>query len=285
MADLCDVDPAPTPQGGDRAAPQTVLNGRSWLLVALAFGLSVAAVALLPRAAEGESELGPPIAVLAGTSVSISLICGVAIFVLVRRDLGLGTLTAIYAVTYNALIIGVKFGLSPYGLYDTARDQALRLNFSLDNRFGVTVIAAAVLMLYAAVYGLVFRYFKNKLPDRQPSSKGRLAKVAVVLAALFAGVAGSVLVPTLLSSGAQYLGYVLGSASGLLIGLVLALATLLVIRCFHDTADRTRIAGEAAALSGLFWLGLAFLAMYHVLWVVYILLLTTLWPLKVITPK
>jgi hypothetical protein len=34
-----------------------------------------------------------------------------------------------------------------------------------------------------------------------------------------------------------------------------------------------------------FWVGLAFLALYHALWVIYVLALTTIWPLKVITPK
>ena len=34
-----------------------------------------------------------------------------------------------------------------------------------------------------------------------------------------------------------------------------------------------------------FWVGLYFLALYHVLWVVYVLVLTSIWPLKVVTPK
>jgi hypothetical protein len=34
-----------------------------------------------------------------------------------------------------------------------------------------------------------------------------------------------------------------------------------------------------------FWIGLYFLALYHVLWVVYVLVLTSTWPLKVVTPK
>lgn len=37
--------------------------------------------------------------------------------------------------------------------------------------------------------------------------------------------------------------------------------------------------------SGFFWVGVSLLAVYHVLWVVYILVLTTIWPLRVVVPK
>ncbi|HEX6196522.1 MAG TPA: hypothetical protein VFZ37_11460 [Jiangellaceae bacterium] len=90
------MEPAPITPSEPHDEPRAAWRARSWLLVLLAFVLSAAAVTLLPRASEGSSsELGPPIALLAGTSVAVALICGVAIFVLVRRDLGLGTLTAI----------------------------------------------------------------------------------------------------------------------------------------------------------------------------------------------
>ena len=45
------------------------------------------------------------------------------------------------------------------------------------------------------------------------------------------------------------------------------------------------LVGDAALLVSVFWLGLGFLALYHALWVVYVLVLTSIWPLKVITPK
>jgi hypothetical protein len=43
--------------------------------------------------------------------------------------------------------------------------------------------------------------------------------------------------------------------------------------------------GNAAVLVSFFWLGLYFLVLYHVLWVVYVLVLFSLWPLKVVVPK
>ncbi len=263
------VPVAPDPQP---AATETSWRGRSWLLLVLAVVLSVAAVALLPRAAGGSSPLGPPIGMLAGTAVAVSMICGATIFILVRDDLGFGTLAAGYAVGYNVLVIGVKFGLSPYGLYETSRVADLSMIVSIASGTGAALVALLVFGLYAAVYGVLYRYSTRSLGlPRRLSRLRRLVTWMVVLAVLFAGGATTTLF--LLIPGVEYLGYVLTSASGVLIGLVLALATLLVVRCFSGAADRAEIAGQATALAGLFYLGLAFLALYHALWVVYILLL------------
>jgi hypothetical protein len=42
---------------------------------------------------------------------------------------------------------------------------------------------------------------------------------------------------------------------------------------------------DVGAIVSLFWLGLGFLALYHVLWVVYVLVLGSIWPLRTVTPK
>ncbi len=34
-----------------------------------------------------------------------------------------------------------------------------------------------------------------------------------------------------------------------------------------------------------FWLGLGFLALFHVLWIVYVLVLGSIWPFKTVVPK
>jgi hypothetical protein len=71
----------------------------------------------------------------------------------------------------------------------------------------------------------------------------------------------------------------------LLVAVSVAVAATLAGAMFANAADRAKAVGDAAVLVNLFWVGLAFLALYHVLWVVYILALTTIWPLKVVTPK
>ena len=48
---------------------------------------------------------------------------------------------------------------------------------------------------------------------------------------------------------------------------------------------RRQLEGNATLLVTVFWIGAAYLALYHALWVVYILVLTSIWPLKVVSSK
>ena len=72
----------------------------------------------------------------------------------------------------------------------------------------------------------------------------------------------------------------------ILVALALAAAVVLAAYAFRSTgrARGTRRRRGRSFVS-VFWIGLAFLALYHALWVVYVLVLTSVWPLRVITPK
>jgi hypothetical protein len=43
--------------------------------------------------------------------------------------------------------------------------------------------------------------------------------------------------------------------------------------------------GDATLLAGFFWLGLALILLYHVMWVVFLLTLVSIWPFRTYTPK
>jgi hypothetical protein len=83
----------------------------------------------------------------------------------------------------------------------------------------------------------------------------------------------------------EYVGFVFSSSVSLLVALALSGAGALATLAFTDTADRAAAIGDVSLLAMFFWVGVAFLALYHVLWVVYVLVLTTIWPLKVVVPK
>jgi hypothetical protein len=78
---------------------------------------------------------------------------------------------------------------------------------------------------------------------------------------------------------------VFSSALSLAIAVTLAFASALVLLGFRSVSEGRRAVVDASVLLNLFWVGLAFLGLYHVLWVVYLLVLTSIWPLKVIVPK
>ena len=87
------------------------------------------------------------------------------------------------------------------------------------------------------------------------------------------------------SSGIDYLRFVFSSGVALAIVIVLAAASVLAGMAFKSVAERAEMYGNAAVLVSFFWLGLYFLVLFHVLWVIYVLVLFSLWPLKVVVPK
>lgn len=113
--------------------------------------------------------------------------------------------------------------------------------------------------------------------------------MAGIFAFLAFAVAAVIVVVGLLVLGSEtglaYLGYVFSSAAALVVAAVLAVAVTVAMTAFASTAARAKALGDASSLVALFVVARAFLALYHVLWVVYILVLTSVWPLKVVTPK
>ena len=108
----------------------------------------------------------------------------------------------------------------------------------------------------------------------------------VVLTVLLVGSGGALLLVLLpLAAGFGYLNFVFSSGLSLVIAVILACATGLAAAAFNSAADRARLVGDVSVFMSFFWVGLYFLALYHVLWVVYVLVLTSIWPLKVVTPK
>jgi hypothetical protein len=86
-------------------------------------------------------------------------------------------------------------------------------------------------------------------------------------------------------SGIQYLHYVFSSGVALAIVLLLATASVLAGLAFRSVGERAELVGNASVMVSFFWLGLYFLALYHILWLIYALVLFSLWPLKVVIPK
>ena len=84
-----------------------------------------------------------------------------------------------------------------------------------------------------------------------------------------------------------YLKYIsLPFAFAIVVALVLAL--ILAWKTFDQAAVRTARGarlGEATLLAGFFWIGLSMITLYHVMWVVFLLTLVSIWPFRTYTPK
>lgn len=264
---------------GVRAIPTSL-----WLKAGAALVGAGAVVWFVPRIAEGGST--PPVGVLLATGLLVSAVTTALLWIGLRLDLKLPTSAILYAVVYNVLIVVVKFVLGPAALYEVNRERPFETFWPIDEVAGSTLTAAFVLVLYAIGLRLAYVVARRRLqgaPHRlDPARKLTLGLVfGVGIAWLLLG--GPLLIAA--DAGVRYLSFVFSSASAILIGITLAAAAALASQAFHRAEDRRAVVAAAATTASLFWVGLTFLALYHVLWVVYLLVLTSIWPLRMVVPK
>jgi hypothetical protein len=260
--------------------------------VVLAGVLSVAVVLLVPHAVASGGDV-PPAGMLLVTATIVGMICAALLFWGLHSDLGLPAKTAVYAVVFNVLVILVKLGLAPRGFYEVNQVKTIDSTFAIDNGQMATLAAGVVFVLYLCVYIIIYRFFRGRVEHLAPDDPvprllgGRtmVTGVIVLTVGLVATGGALLLVLTPLTAGVEYVDFVFSSSLSLLIAVILACATALAAMAFSSAADRARLVGDASLFMSFFWVGLSFLALYHVLWVVYVLVLTSIWPLKVVTPK
>jgi hypothetical protein len=254
--------------------------------------LSFGVVTLLPHTVSGGGAV-PPIRMLFETAVIVSVICAAALFWGIRSDLGLPAKVAVYAVLFNTLVIVVKLTLGPHGFYEVNQIRNLESGFEIDDGLAAVSAAAAIFVLYAGVYVVLYKFFRSRIEHlaaedpipRIPGGRGVVIGI-VVLVLLGVGSGGAILILLLpLFGGLDYLDFVFSSGVSLLVAVSLAGATALAALAFDASSRRAHALGDATMYMSFFWVGLYFLALYHVLWVVYVLVLTSIWPLKVVTPK
>jgi hypothetical protein len=254
--------------------------------------LSLGVVAIVPRTVSTSGSV-PPVGMLLVSATIVAVICGVLLFWGLRSDVGLPATAAVYAVVFNVLVIGIKLVLGPRGYYEVNQVEDVDSTFAINESVMAFGAAAFVFLLYAAAYLVLYRYFRKKVEHLSPEDRaamrfgGRKVVVAViVLTVLLVASGGTLLLLAFpLVAGLDYLDFVFSSSLSFLIAVILACATAFAAMTFNSAADRARLVGDATVFVSFFWVGLYFLALYHVLWVVYVLVLTAIWPLKVVTPK
>ncbi|HEX2241607.1 MAG TPA: hypothetical protein VHJ82_10780 [Actinomycetota bacterium] len=269
------------------------IPGPVWAkLAALAAG-SVVLLLVGPRLQGGEGTQ-PPVALLLPIGLLLITAASTAVYLAVSRDLGFPAMVAWYAVGFHALVILVKFVLGPFGLYEVNQTVDFEAVFGqLSNPAGAIMAAGTVLALYVVVYLIVYRLttdrpegrrrWRDKIPRRRRTILLIVGGAILVAATSGAGIVLSMIL--IASSGLEYMEFVFSSSASALIAIFLAGASVLVGLHFREASAQRRLVADAAGLAGLLWLGLCFIALYHVLWVVYVLVLTSIWPLRTVVPK
>jgi hypothetical protein len=271
--------PVPAPSRPDRRPHR--LASASWVTLVVAVGIALGAIALFPRTG-GDA---PPLASLSLIGAVVAGVTTVAIYAIVRRDLLLPARTATALAIAFALIGIVKFVLAPFGLYEVNAVRALDDYIGTVGELGGTAItAAAVFGLYALGYTIAYRVGHPTERDRR-RIRGRTILMVLLGAGLLA-VSGLWLVVLLLvNTPRQYLEFVFSSGAGVLMAIALAGAATLIGSVFRALSRRPELVADVGAVITVFWLGLGFLALYHALWIVYVLVLGSIWPLRTVVPK
>jgi hypothetical protein len=249
-------------------------------------------VAVAPRASTSGSQ--PSVGVLVISAALISLVTLTALVSILRRDFGLPAQVAVYAALYNGLVVLVKFVLAPRGFYEVNQHTTLESWATPDSLVGAAFTAGLVLVLYVVAFWAVYRFARKRvetalsLPPAERRVRARTVVIPIISISVLGAASGGVLllIPLVVASaGVTYLDFVFASSASLAIAISLAGATTLAAMAFRSTGDRAIAAADASMVVSVFWVGLAFLAIFHALWVVYLLVLTSIWPLKVVVPK
>lgn len=240
-----------------------------------AFMLLLVMPSWLPRERSGV----PPAEVFVGVGLVVGVV-GAFLLGAGAHRLGVPR-TAVIASAAGALCVVVaKFTFAPLGFYDANQDRAF--NLPAESFLGVAIVATGLAIL--ALYAGALRFLYALLLARVGEPDGATLVVRGVAAALaLAGV--FVLGAVVIGTPFEYLEFVTSSiaAGGVALSLLFAVAAFAI--AFTSTAARAKAAGDVGVYTALFGLSLAFLVVFHVLWIVYLLTLTAIWPLRTVAPK
>jgi len=242
-----------------------------------AFGFPRLAHALNPGADQ------PGVISYLGVGLSVLALTTLLLFAGVRSILPKTAVFLGAAVGYNALLIAVKFGLGPAAIY---RAQPYDNSFfHLNTQLAYPGLAAIAAVLYGAAFFGMYAIFHSGLQRRlgvTVTLERRLIQLFVVMFIL--AVVGGVTVIGLYG----FLEYssiaFLATALGGVIAIALMGAIVLCAVAFKEATDQAVLLRNVSMLSTFAWVGLAFIAAYHILWLVFLLTLISLWPLRTFTP-
>ncbi len=281
----------------DSSSPRLFKESLSaWLWLLVVAGLAaVVVIPFLEKALFPQTE-GPGVLTVGGVGVVISALTVLVIYMGINRELALAKRIALFAVVYNALIIAVKFSIAPLSVYQANQYKPFSVELN-GNPIVLATMAAVVFLLYILVFSLVYLFYKRQVRlsanlTVPPTVTHRYRTAKIVFTVLLVGlvmavaVSGIWIIPLLFASfGIEYLGFAFSSMLGSIVAAALLVAVYYVTRVFQTASEQTALLRDIAIITSLFWVGIGLILVYHALWIVYFLVITTLWPLKVVVPK
>jgi len=262
----------------------------AWWHALGAFGLALAASIVIPLVDRLANPSSAQPGVITFLAVGLSVLA-LTVYLLrsgLRQQLPTSGVFLFGAIGYSALLIAVKFVVSPLALYDFAREKGLTILGSDAGGFGyigfplVTVITAAI---YGTAFFILYAYFQSKLRARLGIPVGFETRFVALYVVMFVlGVMSAISLGWLatfdyLASLTYFVGL------GVLLAVALLGALILCTVAFREANEQAAVLRNITLFTGFAWVGLAFIAAYHVLWLVFVLVIITIWPLKSVSIK
>jgi hypothetical protein len=273
------------PAAGTRAAAWRIYFVGSVFVLAL---ISAWAFPMLDRALNPGLQT-PGLVSFVGVGLSVLVVTALLLFAGLR---GVLPRTAVFlgaAFGYNALLILVKFGLGPLALYAASEGQGFVILNTGSNGLGVLAfpgLAAITAILYGTAFFLLYAFFHSRLRTRLGIPIRLERRFLTLFITMFViAVVGGVTVIGLFGFLEYLTSLFYVAVLGLLLALALLGALVLCTVAFHEATEQAVLMRNVTVLSSFAWVGLAFIAAYHIVWLVFVLTLVSLWPLKSMSLK
>ena len=215
-----------------------------------------------------------------GVGLTVLGVTALLLFVGLRALLPRGGVFLAAAFAYNAILVAIKFGLGPLSLYVADAGGYNSGFLFLTEPLAYPGVAAIAAVLYGGAFFLLYLIYRSRLQRAigLGTGIGQHAGTLLVLMFVLAVVGGITIVG--LGGFLEYLGSVLFFgvlAAAFAAALVFAIAFCSV--AFQEATKQALLTRNVALIGTFAWIGLAFIAAYHVLWLVFVLTLISIWPL------
>jgi len=260
----------------------------------LLFGLAGSFVlTMLPRFSTGQgTENVPPFTLFLFAGLLMIGLTAILLNRLTKNGIELSRSAMTLTLGYASAIAFVKFCLSPTGLYKVSTEGGLSVQGGISPNDPLFYIGAGlvIFLLYIFVFWKMYKHAKRRYTGdaKQISTKGVVLRIigGILLAVcvLAAAYAGLLMFPSAAGSAFDYLGYIIGGV-GIPVLLALVAAVIMARKGFAETTSLAISTGQPALIAAFFWVGLAVILLFHIMWVIFMVTLIQLWPFNTYTPK
>lgn len=277
-----------------RAAPAAIAVNRVWVAAVLVLAPVVGfSFPWLDRALNPGAGT-PSVISFLGAGLGMIALTAVLLFAGLRGVLPRSGVFLAAMFSYNALLVAIKFGLGPLALYVTSETRGLLVLSTDKGGLGsglvaflvFAALAAVTALLYGLAFFLLYLYFRSRLRRRLGINAAFERGFTTLLITMFV-IGGAAAVSGL--GIFAFLEYFFSFFSLLGLAALLALALLVaLVLCgvaFQEATEQAVLVRNVTVLSSFAWVGIAFIAAYHIVWLVFILTLVALFPLKSMNVK